>query len=424
MLNEDIFELTRSPYYNEIINGTKLVWQDNFSSPSVTELLGSIKFMAGFNRELREIYGKRKLIQTEGMIKENSNIEKNLQIMDNILSNMSGQIKSRHKDTLLEEMKKGKDVISSLFKSFDEIERIDEACPKYSANPMLNELIRVSEGVIQGKFPAEPLRDMIEDFSKRITAACEEFNLLKKSAEPYLEEEINRAGMSYEGLIEAINKTKKFFYSKDKRQLKHDMELVKEHGEKLIESQKILEAEKKEPSMKTCLRCGTANPKGAKICIKCRMTIPDFSPASQPSQFDIKLQGDDVIPGHGSPMTENIYRLSRSIEDFQAGNITKEAMSATIEWLEKKIINGRKQFEGQKKKKPHQIPEKDRVIMEDMEKLTEKGIGEFEEAIKDFKDFLKTEEGHFLNKGLEKAVAAGDKLYKVQTMFQSHQKNS
>lgn len=422
-MSEDIFDLTRSPYYNEIINGIKLVCQDNFSSPSVTELLGSIKFMTGFNKELKEIYGRRKLIQTEGMIKENSNIEKNFQTIDNILLNMSGQIKSRHKDNLLDEMKKGKDIISSLFKSFDEIERIEEASPKYSSNPMLNELIRVSEGVIQGKFPAEPLRDMIEDFSKRVTAACEEFNLLKKSAEPYLEEEINRTGMSYEGLIEAINQAKKFFHSKDKGQLKHAMELIKEQGEKLIESQKILEAEKKEPSTKTCLRCGTANPKGAKICIKCRMTIPDFTSSRQSSQLDIKLQGDDVMPGQGSPMTENIYRLSRSIEDYQAGNITKEAMAATIEWLEKKIVNGRKQFEGQKKKKPHQIPEKDRGIMEDMEKLTEKGISEFEEAIKHFRDFLKTEEGHFLNKGLEKAIEAGDKLYNVQTMFQSHQRN-
>jgi len=422
-LSEDIFELTRSPYYNEIINGIKLVWQDNFSSPSVTELLGSIKFMTGFNRDIREIYGKRKLIQTEGMIKENSNIEKNFQIMDNILLNMSCQIKSRHKDTLLDEMKKGKEIISSLFKSFDEIERIDEASPKYSSNPMLNELLRVSEGVINGKFPLEPLENMIEDFSKRVNAACEEFNLLKKSAEPYLEEEIKRTGMSYEGLIEAINKAKQFFYSKDKGQLKHAMELVKEHGEKLIESQKILEAEKKEPSTKTCLRCGTANPKVAKICIKCRMTIPDFNSEGKSSQLDIKLQGDDVMPGQGAPMTENIYRLSRSIEDYKAGNITKESMAATFEWLEKKIVNGRKQFEGQKKKKTHQMPEKDRGIMEEMEKLTEKGISEFEEAIKDFRDFLKTEEEHILNRGLGKAIEAGEKLYKVQTMFQSHQRN-
>jgi ribosomal protein L40E len=423
-LSEDIFELTRSPYYNEIINGIKLVCQDNFSSPSVTELLESIKFMTGFNRDIREIYGKRKLIQTEGMIKENSNIEKNFQIMDNILLNMSCQIKSRHKDTLLDEMKKGKEIISSLFKSFDEIERIDEACPKYSSNPMVNELLRVSEGVINGKFPLEPLQIMIEDFSKRVNAACEEFNLLKKSAEPYLEEEIKRTGMSYEGLIEAINKAKQFFYSKDKGQLKHAMELVKEHGEKLIESQKILEAEKKEPSTKTCLRCGTSNPKVAKICIKCRMTIPDFNSEGKSSQLDIKLQGDDVMPGQKSPMTENIYRLSRSIEDYKAGNITKESMAATFEWLEKKIVNGRKQFEGQKKKKPHQLPEKDRFIIEEMEKLTEKGISEFEEAIKDFRDFLKTEEEHILNKGLEKAIEAGEKLYKVQTMFQSHQRNS
>jgi len=423
MLNEDIFELTRSPYYNEIINGIKLVCQDNFSSPSVTELLGSIKFMAQFNKEIKEIYGRRKLIQTEGMMKENSNIEKNFQAMDNILLNMSGQIKSRHKDILLDEMKKGKEVISLLFKSFDEIERIEERGPKYSTNPMLNELLRVSEGVSQGRFPAEPLRDMIEDLGKRVTAAFEEFNLLKKSAEPYLEDEINRTAVSYEGLIEAVNKAKKFFHSKDREQLKHAMNMIKEYGENLIESQKILEAEKKEPSGKTCLRCGTANPEGAKICIKCRMTIPDFSSSRQSSQLDIRLQGDDIMPGHGSPMTENIYRLSGAIEDYRAGNITKEAMGATIEWLEKKIVNGRKQFEAQKKKKPGHMPEKDRVIMEEMEKLTEKGIHEFEEAIKDFKGFLKTEDELFLNKGLEKAIEAGDKLYRVQTMFQSHQRN-
>ncbi len=423
MLSEDIFELTRSPYYNEIINGIKLVCQDNFSSPSVAELLGSIKFMAQFNKDIKEIYGRRKLIQTEGMIKENNNIETNFHSMDNILLNMSGQIKSRQKDALLNEMKKGKDVISLLFKSFDEIERIEETCPKYSTNPMVNELIRVSEGVIEGKFAVEPLREMIEDFSKKVTGAFEEFNLLKKSAESYLEEEINRAAISYEGLIEAINKAKKFFHTRDKGQLKHAMEGIKEHGENLIESQKILEAEKKEPSTKSCLRCGSANPAGAKICIKCRMPIPDFSQSRQSSQFDIRLQGDDIMPGQGSPVTENIYRLSRAIEDYQAGNITKEAMGATIEWLEKKIINGRKQFEGQKKKKPPVIPEKDRAIIEEMEGLTEKGISEFEEAIKDFKHFLKTEEGYLLNKGLEKAVEAGDKLYRVQTMFQSHQRN-
>ncbi|MEQ8171156.1 MAG: hypothetical protein ABRQ38_19855 [Candidatus Eremiobacterota bacterium] len=422
-MSEDIFELTRSPYYNEIINGIKLVCQDNFSSPSVAELLGSIKFMTQFHKDLKEIYGRRKLIQTEGMIKENSNIEKNFRDMDNILLNMSGQIKSRQKDALLNEMNKGKEVISLLFKSFDEIERIEEACPKYSTNPMLNELIRVSEGVIHGRFPQEPLRDMIEDFSKKVTGAFEEFNMLKKSAESYLEEEINRTAISYEGLIEAINKAKKFFHSKDKEQLKHAMKEIKEHGENLIESQKILEAEKKEPSTKSCLRCGTANPEGAKICIKCRMTIPDFSSSRPSSQFDIRLQGDDVMPAHGSPVTENIYRLSVAIENYEAGNITKEAMAATIEWLEKKITGGRKQFESQKKKKPDRIPEKDRAIIEEMEELTEKGISEFEDAIKDFKDFLKTEEGYLLHKGLEKATEAGDKLYRVQAIFQSHQKN-
>jgi len=422
-LSEDIFELTRSPYYNEIIKGIKLVCEDNFSSPSVAELLGSIKFMAQFNKDIKDIYGRRKLIQTDGMIKENSNIEKNFRDMDNILLNMSVQIKSRQKDALLEEMNKGKDVISLLFKSFDEIERFEEAAPKYSTNPMLNELIRVSEGVIQGKFPAEPLRDMLEDFSKKVTGAFEEFNLLKKAAESYLEEEINRTAISYEELIEAINKAKKFFQNKDKGQLKHAMELIKEQGENLIESQKILEAEKKEPSTKSCLRCGTVNPEGTKICIKCKMAIPDFSSSRPSSQLDIRLQGDDVMPANGSPMTENIYRLSRAIEDYQAGNITKEAMGATIEWLEKKIVQGRKQFEGQKKKKPASIPEKDRAIMEEMQELTEKGISEFEDAIKDFKNFLKTEQENLLNKGLEKAIEAGDKLYRVQTLFQSHQRN-
>jgi hypothetical protein len=153
------------------------------------------------------------------------------------------------------------------------------------------------------------------------------------------------------------------------------------------------------------------------------MAIPAFSSSRPSSQLDIRLQGDDVMPANGSPMTENIYRLSRAIEDYQAGNITKEAMGATIEWLEKKIVQGRKQFEGQKKKKPASIPEKDRAIMEEMQELTEKGISEFEDAIKDFKNFLKTEQENLLNKGLEKAIEAGDKLYRVQTLFQSHQRN-
>jgi lysylphosphatidylglycerol synthetase-like protein (DUF2156 family) len=62
------------------------------------------------------------------------------------------------------------------------------------------------------------------------------------------------------------------------------------------------------------------------------------------------------------------------------------------------------------------------MIIKEMEKLTDKGLREFEEAISDFKDFFKTEEDYLLNRGLQKTVEAGDKFYKLQRMFQPNQR--
>jgi len=82
----------------------------------------------------------------------------------------------------------------------------------------------------------------------------------------------------------------------------------------------------------------------------------------------------------------------------------KENMVDAIEW-----------FELQKKKKPQNIAQKDRMIIKEMEKLTDKGLS-------DFKDFFKTEEDYLLNRGLQKTVEAGDKFYKLQRMFQPNQR--
>jgi hypothetical protein len=149
------------------------------------------------------------------------------------------------------------------------------------------------------------------------------------------------------------------------------------------------------------------------------MPIPDFKPEYIESSIDLTLEGDNISQGRGPVMTENIYKLTLAVENYRTGKITSEQLSATVEWLEKKIESGRKQFENQKKKKPDNIPNDDKALLEEMEQLTCNGFFEFGEAIKDFKTFFKTDEEYLLDKALDKAVEAGEKLYKVQTMFQA-----
>ena len=425
-MSEDIFTLTGSPYYNEVITNIKQVCLDDFSFPSVTELKGSLQFMSEFNKKFQELYKKQKLIQVAHPVieKENITIEKNFILLDEILLKITREVKAKNKEALKEHMIQGKEIISSLFKSFDEINRVEEEGHKYSNNPVLNEIIRISEGVLENRFPLEPLQNIVDDFCKKVMTAYEEFLILKKVCRDDMKEDISKIEFSYKGLMEGINEIKKFFHNKEKSLLKHGMETVREHSENLMEFQKILEKTEEEPSTKSCLRCGAINSREAKFCIKCKMVIPEFKSKLADSSLDIKLQSDEVVSGQGTVMTKNLYRLSKAVEDFQSGRGTKENLIAIVEWLEKKIITSKKQFENQKKKKPANIPWKDKSFIEEMEKLIEKGISEFEGTIKDFKVFFNTGEDVLLKIALEKAVDAGDKLYKVQMMFQSHQNSN
>jgi len=261
--------------------------------------------------------------------------------------------------------------------------------------------------------------------SEQVRKVQEEFTVMKKSQpEEELDAEILKVEEAYKHLLEGLDEMGKFFKDNDKSHLVNGLEEVRLNSEQLVSSQKILEAPKKENTKKSCLKCGKENPLSAKFCVKCRSPIPDFKIQSgEEASLDLTLEDDRLSHGRGPVMTENIYKLTMAVENYRAGRINSEQLSATVEWLEKKIENGKRQFESQKKKKPDNIPPEGRTLVEEMEKLTSDGFSEFGEAIKDFKTFFKTGEEYLLEKALSRATDGGEKLYKVQTIFQSAAKS-
>jgi len=272
--------------------------------------------------------------------------------------------------------------------------------------------------VLDGKFNKKHLQKKADSLFALAKENYEDLLALKKASVPYdIEEEVFKVEHSYKELLSGLNEMTDFFRTGDKNRLKTGIELVKEHSEKLVASQKNLEKEKEEPAVKKCLRCGNNNPPEAKFCTKCKMVIPEFKAKPLESQMNIRLEEDRIVHGDGTVMTENLYRISQAVENFKNGKITEEQLAVTVDWIEKKVTSTRRQFETHKKKKPLKMPERDRKLSEEMEELTEKGILRFEEAVEIFKDSLERNNYTLLRKGLERATEAVENLYKAQMAF-------
>jgi len=417
---EDTFTLTRSPYYNELIKSIKMVREDNFSGPSTEELLENLRYFSDFLKNFKNIYEEQKEIQVESPVieEENKNIEENLKNLGEHIEKLRQGAKNKDIDILTKELSCGKKTVNSLFSSFDTIEKIWQEGPKYSTIPAVHEFLRIAQGVFDGKFNKKHLQKKADSLFALAKENYEDLLVLKKASIPFdIEEEVFKVEHSYKELLRGLNEMRDFFRTGEKSHLKTGMELVKEHSEQLVASQKILEKEKEEPAAKKCLRCGNNNPPEAKFCTKCRMVIPEFKAKSLESQMNIRLEEDRIVHGDGSVMTENFYRISQAVENFEIGKITEEQLAVMIDWIEKKVTSTRRQFETHKKKKPLKMPERDRKLTEEMEELTEKGISRFEEAVEIFKNSLEKGNYTLLRKGLECAKEAVENLYKAQTVF-------
>ena len=425
-MEENIFTLTRSPYYNEIIKSIKMVYEDNFSAPSVEELGEKLNYFSGFLKNFKNIYEEQKEIQMKTPVieKENESISRNLKELEEKILKIRDGMKNRDKNFIIKEMISGKNTVNSLFSSFDIIEKIWNEGPKYSEIPVVHEFLRIARGVHDGMFHVKHLQKRRDALSEEIKEKYDELLLLKKTAvPPEIKDEIFIVENLYRELLSGLDEMSFFIKSGDKSKLKLGMELVKINSEKLVSSQKVLEMEKGEPSIKKCFRCGNNNPPQARFCVKCKMEIPEFKQKSLISQMNVKLEGDRIIHGDGAVMTENVYRLIQAVDDFEKGKVRKDQLAATVEWIERKVSATRRQFESHKKKRPGRMSETEKALIEEMEELTEDGISNFEEAVEKFKTAIAAENYPLLHKGLEKASEAGEKLYKVQILFKNAEKS-
>ncbi len=417
---ENIFSLTRSPYLNDVIKEAESIYYEQACPEAYFELLKEkLATMQEVVKSMEEVYEKTKATQerTEGIIAQDEIIEQNLLLFNQAMMQCERIFSTKDKNIMLEALASMKNATANLFYAFDNLKEEELRYDSFSQSPYFSELIRITNGVIEGRFSGDALTERLTFMQIFWERTFKEFTIYKTQKVnnqiiadriPILEEAYRNCGA---GLAEMAV----FYEDGNLEHLSSGIATVKYASDILVESFSIIDQALHKDEVKTCFRCGGANELNARICSNCQAVIPNYTSYESPSKgLDITVE-ETITAVPERYITTNILKLMEVVNGFKMGEGNPEDLANTLEWLWNKLQQGKEMH--QKMQIPPTIDDAETIQKLELSRdCMAAGIQKLENALIEMNVFFEDGEVSHLTEGLEIALSGNDDIVEVQRM--------
>jgi ribosomal protein L40E len=394
----DPFELSRSPYFNDVIRLAREAAEDpGHPDLHAPELADRLKFMAEFAEVLASRFAAAMRVRPRTPLARSApaRVEKALVELKEALRDLQGWIKDHHPERLPRGCSRGRTAVEDLFAVFEEMRVEEESFPVFSQSPYIQELVRVAIGVAKGEFPPDTLSERLEWMRRHYGEFRKDFAAWSNA--PTENEEVERllptAAKALDRMGAALDEMARYLRDRNREHLKVGCEALLQASEVLLSSQQALLAAAV-PQGAACPRCAAPNPAGSRTCSKCGATLPEIA--------GIPTQTMEVREATSEKTAfANLVRLESALEEFLHGEGEREELRRHVGWFAQKARSGRKQFESMKL--PEGFPsEAARQIAQATRELMDRGTRAVVQGVERLEKFFTSDEREDLQSGMER----------------------
>lgn len=410
----DPFELSRSPYFNDVIRAAREAYED----PAHRDVHGKdlaerLKFMAEFAELLaRRFAGTMKVRPKTALSRAvTPRVEKGFADLKDAMRDLQAWFGDHAPERLSRGCARGRQAVEELFDAFGELRKEEETFPVFSRSPFVQELVRVAMGVAKGEFPPDALKEKLEWMQERYRDFRKDFASWSSapSENAAVDELLPLAAKALDRMGASLEEMGRYLKDRNRDHLKVGCEMLLQAGEVLMNVQEEL-LRASVPQGVACPRCAADNPTGVRACSKCGATLPEI--AGLPTQtMEVRETGA------ARPQFAHLVRLETAVEGALQGTVDRAELRKHVEWFAAKARQGRKGF--QELKAPDSFPSEDarRIAMETRD-LMDRGTKAVVEGVERLEKHLADGEREHLERGMERIREGADLILQAQERAQ------
>lgn len=314
-----LFPLTAAPAFNEVVQACEAISKGQDRSQLNLAIDNARQFFRVFADTCAKVLEARP--ETAATRAAKHVFASELRCIHEILDELES-CPASETQTMAEALEDGRQAIDSCFQAIAQLTQEDQARPKLSRSPLLDELLHLSESVARGQVRQAVLDERAAAFSQAVQRYADDLGEWTKelSADDPFSERIDE-------LEQAIIETRKAL-----RELPHAADRLQKWGELLVDFYLELEERFKPKGSPTqCPRCGHASQDNVRFCPGCNNPMPGHGLPQ--SHFEIKDEPERPEPA-------NVVRLEQAILSYEYRTISREQLYETVQWFADKIDAG------------------------------------------------------------------------------------
>lgn len=418
MTQDPLFELTRSPQLNVLINRTKEFYENTITDAEFKE---SIKTLNSFRREFRSFLREQIKFNamTSTMKQQTEIIEQSLEKIREGLEEMYSYFNDRKQEHIDSGLTKCKSAFEKLHDSIESIQKEEKDTQKtYSKAPLQNELMRIGYALIDGKVSPDAFKIKLDSLKNSLRMYYGYFDKIvpQSSETEFFKENGSIIKSCVRDYIKALEEVGIFFKDLNTEHIKVGLQKSNEAAEKLMDFQNRLNELK---SVKNCFRCGTKNLASAKICSSCGATLPVIGEEEGGENIDVRVDEDNNINNTNHVQTELTKKVSDLVADFKSRKISSSEAKKNLNQIIDSVVQTKKDKD--KFKLPSDLNEDNEYtsIFNKMENLMISGLNEMEDGLRKIESCFEIEDDSQIDFALEQFFFGADNLSKVVVMSES-----
>lgn len=402
------YELSRSAALNELIRAAEACAESPRDKTAARELAARLKFMAVFVDQLKSQYRQSKELRPPtALIKElDPTIREEMDRLKSGLKRIDRYLDDPRPEHLEAGCKAARGAADALLGAFDRLREEEMSFPTYSQSPIVNELVNVAKGVLQGHVPDAPLKTRLQAFYaawKKTMGDAREW--IKSPAEN--DDVAHLVGLvppEMERVKAGLKEMSRYFTDRRKQHLEKGCKEVAAATDRLLELRaQILDASA--PRL-VCPRCSESNPPGSRLCGKCQARLPELA-MGPASTLEVQV---------GVPTQERfayLVRLETAVDAYLEGRSTVAELRPTVEWFAANVRQGKRSLEALKT--PPSFPSEEmRTACEATRKTMDEASGLFVAGVELLESFFQGQDRSQLETGMERVRAGAALMTEAQ----------
>lgn len=308
----------------------------------------------------------------------------------------------------------GRGAVQRLCAAMARLRHEDEAAERFSESVWVHDLVRVARGWLRGRLPLESFRRRLqgfEEYHRRLRDGLAAFEPLPRE-QPVLEAQRQRLEGALDAQERALAELQRCAESAEEEPVPAALEALRAAAADMIAVHRLLVDAAEREEARPCPRCGAANPVHERFCGGCGSVLPRLvSDEPEAPRLDL-LEGGD-----GRPQYEHLARLLDGAEKVRSGALAPEDFEALLDDLEARLLQADRQF-ARITPPPAETPADQMEIYRAARQAAQEGQYRMAEALALMRDYLGNGHRHTLDRGVEHALAAGDRMAEFERLYQ------